>query len=161
MKRFISTVIAAIAIMGSLSTQAFAQTKPSPVTAFLERLGMNYELDKDGSILILAGVDGNRTQYGVIVPELGKIGNNDVIGVMSFSRISKTPPDAEKIKQLQSRVNDISSGWDTVSKEGMYATFYYKIIPLNKEPDLARKDIIELLNIADTAEKELDSKDTL
>jgi hypothetical protein len=86
--------------------------------------------------------------------------NNDVIAVMSFSRISKTPPDAEKTKQLESKVNDISSGWATVSKEGMYATFYYKIIPLNKEPALARQDIIELLNIADTEEKNLGSKDT-
>jgi len=34
------------------------------------------------------------------VPELGKIGNNDVIAVMSFSRISKTPPDAEKNKAI-------------------------------------------------------------
>ncbi|MFM7407676.1 MAG: hypothetical protein ACKO3K_13715 [Cuspidothrix sp.] len=161
MKRFISTAVTAIALMGSLSTQAFAQTKPSAITTFLDRLGMNYEVQKDGSILILAGVDGNRTQNGFIVPDIGKIGNNDVIAVMSFSRISKTPPDEEKIKQLQTRVNDISSGWDTVSKEGIYSTFYYKIIPLNKDPNLARKDIIEILNIADTAEKELDSKDTL
>ncbi|WP_193943130.1 MULTISPECIES: hypothetical protein [Sphaerospermopsis] len=87
--------------------------------------------------------------------------NNDFILVISFSRIAKTPPDAEKTKQLQSKVNDISSGWDTVSKEGMYATFYYKIIPLNKDPDLARKDIIEILNIADTEEKNLGSKDRL
>ncbi|QYX33116.1 hypothetical protein [Sphaerospermopsis torques-reginae] len=67
----------------------------------------------------------------------------------------------DKIKQLESRVNDISSGCNTVYKEGIYSTFYYKIIPLNKDPNLGRKDIIEILNIADTAEKELDSKDTL
>ncbi|MBD2133310.1 hypothetical protein PN497_14145 [Sphaerospermopsis kisseleviana CS-549] len=59
--------------MGSLSTQAFAQTKPSPVTAFLDRLGMNYEVQKDGTIAILAGVDGNRTQNGFIVPEVGTL----------------------------------------------------------------------------------------
>ena len=161
MKRFISTAVTTVSLMSLLSTQAFAQTKPSTITAFLDRLGMNYEVQKDGRISILAGVEGNRTQYGFIVPELGRMLNNDVIAVMSFSRISKTPPDAEKTKQLESKVNDISSGWATVSEEGMYATFYYKIIPLNKDPDLARKDIMELLNIADTAEKELDSKDTL
>lgn len=161
MKRFISTAVATVALMGSLSTQAFAQTKSSPITAFLDRLGMNYEVQKNGSVLILAGVDGNRTQNGFIIPEVAKIGNNEFIGVGSFSRISKTPPDADKTKQLQGSVNDISSGWSTVSHEGMYITFYYKIIPLNADPDLARKDIIETLNIADTAEKELDTKDTL
>ncbi|MFM6002414.1 MAG: hypothetical protein ACKPB7_03910 [Sphaerospermopsis kisseleviana] len=53
-----------------------------------------------GLLQYLAGVDGNRTQNGFIVPEVGKIGNNDFILVMSFSRIAKTPPDGEKTKQL-------------------------------------------------------------
>jgi hypothetical protein len=161
MKRFISTAVATVALMGSLSTQVFAQTKSSPITAFLDRLGMNYQVQEDGSVLILAGVNGNRTQSGLIVPEIGKIGNYNLIGVLSFSRISETPPNEEKTKQLQDSANDISSGWRTVSKDGKYATFYYKIMPMNADPDLARKDIIEILNIADTAEKDLGGKDTL
>jgi hypothetical protein len=68
MKRFISTAVTTVSLMSLLSTQAFAQTKSSPVTAFLDRLGMNYEVEKDGDISILAGVEGNRTQYGFIVP---------------------------------------------------------------------------------------------
>jgi hypothetical protein len=161
MKRFISTAVATVALMGSLSTQAFAQTKSSPVAAFLDRLNMNYEVQKDGTFLILAGVDGNRTQTGFVLPEVGKIGNYDFIGVFSFYRISETPPNEGKTKQLQGSVNDISSGWHTVSENGKYGTFYYKIIPMNADPDLARKDIIEILNIADTAEKDLGGKDTL
>lgn len=54
MKHFISTSVATVTIMASLSTQAFAQTKPSPVTAFLDRLGMNYEFQKDGTIAIFS-----------------------------------------------------------------------------------------------------------
>ena len=161
MKRFISTAFATVALMGSLSTQAFAQTKSSPVAAFLDRLGMNYQVQEDGSFLILAGVDGNRTQTGFIMPEVARIGNYDFIGIFSFSRISQTPLNEEKTKQLQGSVNNISSGWRTVSQDGKYATFYYKIIPLDANPDLVRKDIIEILNIADTAEKDLGDKDTL
>jgi hypothetical protein len=162
MKRFISTAVATVALIGSLSTQAFAQTKSSPVAAFLDRLGMNYQVQEDGSFIILAGVDDNRTQTGFIPPEVGKIGNDEFIRIVSFSRISKTPPDAENTKQLQDSVTDEKSGgWLTVSKDGIYGTFYYKIIPLNANPDLVRKDIIEILNIADTAEKDLGGKDTL
>jgi hypothetical protein len=162
MKRFISTAFATVALIGSLSTQVFAQTKSSPIAAFLDRLGMNYEVQKDGRFLILAGVDGNRTQTGFISPEVENIDNDKFISVISFSRISSAPPDAENTKQLQDSVIDYKSGgWLTVSKDGMYATFYYKVIHLNADPDLARKDIIEILNIADTAEKDLDGKDTL
>jgi hypothetical protein len=160
MKHFISTAVAAIAIIGSLSTQAFAQTKPSAITTFLDRLGMNYEVQKNGSILILAGVDGNRTQTGFIVP-VGMIGNDNYVVVGSFSRISKTPPNAETTNRLKESFQDGSSGWMTVFHEGMYATGYYRTIPMNKDSDLARKDIMEILNIADTAEKELNTKDTL
>jgi hypothetical protein len=38
---------------------------------------------------------------------------------------------------------------------------YQAVGLLNKDPDLARKDIIEILNIADTEEKNLGSRDRL
>ncbi|MCC5629108.1 hypothetical protein LC613_13895 [Nostoc sphaeroides CHAB 2801] len=160
MKRFIFAAVATVTLVVSLSSQAIAQSKSSPVPAFLDRLGMKY-VKEDEYFAVMAGVDGGRTQMGFIVPTIIKIGDVEYIGVLSVSQISKTPPNAEISKQLDSNISDPLSGWRTIDKNGMHLTLYYKSIPLKDDPDSARQEIIKILNIADTAEKDLTGKDEL
>ncbi|MBD2415893.1 hypothetical protein FACHB389_29185 [Nostoc calcicola FACHB-389] len=159
MKRLISATFATVALVVSLSNQAIAQSKSSPVPALLDRLGMTYK-EQDGYFLVLAGVDGGRTQTGFILPEIAKIGDVEYIRVGSVSQISKTPPNAENTKKLQpSSFNDSLSKWTRTFTDEMYVTGYFSVVPLKSDSDSARQDIIKILNIADTAEKDLTGKD--
>ncbi|MBD2516772.1 hypothetical protein H6G93_17460 [Nostoc sp. FACHB-973] len=159
MKRLISATFATVALVVSLSTQAIAQSKSSPVPALLDRLGMTYK-EQDGYFVVLAGVDGGRIQTGFILPEIANIGGVEYIYVASVSQISKTPPNAENTKKLQqSSFNDSLSGWKTIFTNEMYLTTYGSVVPLKADSDSARKDIIKILNIADTAEKDFTGKD--
>jgi hypothetical protein len=165
MKRLMFAAVATVTLVVSLSSQAmsrtgyaYAQSKSSPVTAFLDGLDMKY-LKEDEYFTVMAGVDGGRTQMGFIVPTIIKIGDVEYIGVLSVSQISKTSQNAEISKQLDSNISDPLSGWRTIDKNGMSVTFYYQSVPLKDDPDSARQEIIKILNIADTAEKDLTGKD--
>ena len=160
MKRFIFAAVATVTLVVSLSNQAIAQSKSSPVPAFLDRLGMKY-VEKDGDFLVVAGVAGGRSQFGFIAPTSIKIGDVEYIVVASMSQISKTPPNAEISKQLDSNISDPLSGWKTIDQNGIYVTLYYNGIPVKDDLDSARQEIIKILNIADTAEKDLTGKDEL
>ncbi|MCY6493853.1 hypothetical protein [Leptolyngbya sp. GGD] len=107
------------------SSQTIAQAKASKsvVQSRLDRAGIKYEAMEDGSYRIGLRLEGDRTQLAIIRPEVRKIGKTEIIDVVSFAYMEKSPLNAERLNQLlEDNVSYPLGSWGaTKLEDGRYS----------------------------------------